>query len=228
MNSFSEEIMALRHQRRPLRIFHSETSAINKPFHMTDQSDLFESLYFEGFPLGFATEKIIRKQDHSNWDAILVYKTEFVTDAEFDALQSYLDNGGTVLLDGDESLTKNEYGQPRNVTLVAGKGRLRKLKDGSSLQQIDEAALGLVAASMPEMVLTENNGTDFKGCTWRVVKKSRGGFLMNVLNLGKTDAILKVATKEGAAATATDLMTGQKLGSQFALKSTGILLLEIN
>ena len=228
MNSFSEEIMALRHQRRPLRIFHSETSAINKQFHMTDQSDLFESLYFEGFPLGFATEKIIRKQEHSNWDAILVYKTEFVTDAEFDALQSYLADGGTVLLDGDQSLARNEYGQLRPKVLVEGRGRLVKLKDGSTLSQFKDAALTLVAGSTPGVVLTEANGTGQKGCTWRVVKKPDGGFLMNILNLGKSTAQLKIAMTTGGPATATDMMTRQKLGARFELRPAGVLLLEIN
>lgn len=226
MNSFSEEILALRKQRKPLRLFHSETSAINKPFHMTEQFELYESLYFEGLPLGFVTEKILEKQDHRNWDAVVVYQTEFVTDAEFDALQSYLDNGGTVLLDS-KSLAKNEYGQKRGTALVANQGRLVKLENGASVSQFKAAALKLVAADLPEVMLTEANGTAHNGCTWRVVKNPKGGFLMNILNIGKTAAKLKIAMQDGKPATATDLLTGQMLGSAFELKSNGVLLLEI-
>lgn len=227
LNSFSEEVMAIRKQRRPIRLFYSETSAINKHRHMTEQFELYEQLFFEGFPLGFATEKIIRKQDHKNWDAILVYKTEFVTDAEFDALQSYLNSGGTVLVDSDRSLAKNEYGQPRKRELVAGKGKLVKL-NGATIPQIKETALKLVAESLPDVMLSEVNGLEHKGCTWRVVKKPGGGYLMNILNLGKNTAQLKIAMKDGKSATATDMLTRRALGAAFELKPNGVLLLEIS
>jgi beta-galactosidase len=228
MNSYSEEIMALRHQRRPLRIFHSETSAINKPFHMTEEFEVYESLYFDGFPLGFATEKIIKQQDPRNWDVILVYKTEFVTDAEFDALQGYLDNGGTVLLDSEASLARNEYGQLRPRHLVDGKGKLVVMEKGSTLARIREKALELVELSRPAIVLTEANGTAHQGCTWRVVKNPRGGFWVNILNLGKNTATVKLKMKNGQPVTATDMLTGQALGSEFGIKPDGVLLLQVS
>ncbi|MGJ8642090.1 MAG: glycoside hydrolase family 42 [Luteolibacter sp.] len=223
LNSFSEEVMAIRKQRRPIRLFYSETSAINKHRHMTEQFEVYEQLFFEGFPLGYATEKIIKKQDASNWDAILVHKTEFVTDAEFDALQGYLDNGGTLLLDGN-SLTKNQYGEPRNKTLVESKGKLVKLKNKITPSEVKAAALELIKGS--GIVLTEDNGTTHKGCTWRVVEKPDGGILINILNLGKNTAKVKLSKRDGKPLAATDMMTGNEIGSEFELKTNGVLLLE--
>ena len=227
LNSFSEEVMAIRKQRRPLRLFYSETSAINKRRHMTEQFELYEQLFFEGFPLGFATQKIIQKQDASNWDAIIVFKTEFVTDAEFDALQGYLDIGGTVVVDGI-SLARNEYGQPRENALKAGEGTLITLPAANSLQAIKAAALAQLPDGCLPVQLREDNGTSHKGCTWRVVKKLTGdGYLVNILNLGKHPAKLELNWPCGDAVAAVNMLTGQAMGQTFELAPNGVLLLEV-
>ncbi|KMT64970.1 glycoside hydrolase family 42 [Catenovulum maritimum] len=228
LNSFSEEIVAMREQRRPIRLFHSETSAINKPNHMTQQFKLYEKIFFDGFPVGYATEKIIKKQDNSLWDSILVYKTEFVTKAELAALQAYLNQGGTVILDSSESLSKDEYGQKHKQGLTKGKGKLINLNGKADLDEIRQLALKESAAGLPELSLTEENGTAHKGCNWRVVKQADGSYLVNINNLGKHAAKLNLGLKAGGKVSATDLMTGRTLGDSFELKSKGVLLLKVN
>lgn len=227
LNSFSEEVIALRQQRRPLRLFHSETSAINKKSHMTQQFSLYESLFFDGFPMGFATENIIRKQDNKSWDAILVYKTEFVTVTELAALQSYLDQGGTVIVGGEESLSKNEYGQPHKTHLNQGKGRLIVLNGDGSQSQIREIALAEIAEGRPNVTLEEDNGTDRKGVHWRAVKKDDGSYLISILNLGKHSANLTLGVKNSSGFAVTDLFTGQPVLPEFDLKPNGVSLLLI-
>ncbi len=227
LNSFSEEIMAIRNQRRPLRLFYSETSAINKRTHMSQQFELYEQLFFEGFPMGFATEKIIKKQDNSAWDTIVVYKTEYITDAEFATLQSYLDNGGTVLLDKPLSLSKNEYGQKRASKLTSSNGKLVVLGKDASLSDIKAKALELTAHSIPPLVLTENNGSHHKGCTWRVVEGPNGTTLVNILNLGKHSAKLTLENKKGKGLKSVNMLTGQNVASSFELEPNGVLLLEV-
>ena len=100
--------------------------------------------------------------------------------------------------------------------------------EDAPLAQIQAAALELVVGSRPGVVLTETNGTGLKGCTWRVVRKPDGGYLMNILNLGKNTAQLKIAQATGGLAAATDLLTGRKLGADFELKPNGVLLLAID
>ena len=227
LNSFSDEVMAIRKQRRPLRLFHSETSAINKKFHMSEQFKLYESLFFEGFPLGYATEGIINKQDHDNWDAIVVYKTEFITDGEFDALQSYLDGGGTIIIDNAKSLSMNEYWKPRASKLRAGNGKLINVGGQASLQAIADASLSEVRGSLADLTLTEDNGTNHKGVLWRVVEAKDGGHLVNVLNLGKNSATVKLSSKDKSALVVNDMMTGQTLGDEFEVKPNGVFLLNV-
>ncbi|TPN84421.1 alpha-amylase family protein [Aquimarina algicola] len=227
LNSFSEEILALRDQRRPLRLFHSETSAINKKYHMTEHSELYESLYFEGLTLGFATEKIIQKQDHSNWDVIAIYKTEYVTDSEFLALQSYLDQGGTIIIDSTNSLSKNEYGQIREERLTSGNGNLIYPKE-SNLNAFKELTLSSVTNNISNIKIKENNSSGHKSCTWRISEDPKGkGYIMTIINLGKTTADLKISCNDSRELRVVNMLNGSELESSFKLESKGVLLINI-
>lgn len=192
LNSYSEDIEAIQELKKPLRIFYSKTSAIIKITHMDDIFPIYESLYFNGLPIGYATKGIIDKQDNKGWEAILVYKTEFVTKDELNALQSYLNNGGTILIDS-VSLKKNEYGQEL-PKLNQGNGHLimtNSLNDMSSkaMKIVDEKGL------LPEVTVTETNSVGDKGCVWRCVKNKTGNNVLSIVNLGKSDAKLNINLK---------------------------------
>ena len=99
LNSHSKDIAELQRLKKPLRIFYSKTSAINKRNHMDHMKEVYETLFFEGTPIGFATEKIIKNQNNDDWEVIVVYNTKFVTQGELEALQAYLDHGGIIIKD---------------------------------------------------------------------------------------------------------------------------------
>ncbi len=226
LNSYAEYITAMQRQRKPLRLFYSETSALNKPKHMDDVYELYESLFFEGLPLGFATEKIIKNQDNALWDMILIYKTEFVTADEFAALQRYLDNGGTILIDSG-SLERDEYGRPHNKELFSSKGKLIQLE---SLDAFNMQALKVLKDKdlLPELKVTETNKNGIKGCTWRTVKNRDGNKILSVTNLGKTDASLNIElidTKYGT--TCRDLLTSKIISNTPILKPYEVLFVEV-
>lgn len=227
LNSFSQEIIKLRQQRRPVRLFYSETSAINKKFHMSQQFKMYEQLFFEGFPMGFATKNIIKKQDNNNWDNILVYKTEFVTQSELAALQSYLDQGGTVIVDGPQSLSKNEYGQPHTQKLNAKNGTLIVLDGKQSLAQLKDLALTHANAGRPDIVLKEDNGSDVKGVRWQAVKQADGEYIVSLLNLGKHSANINLSAKEQNLSSITDMFTENPQANNFSIKPKGVMLLRV-
>jgi beta-galactosidase len=226
LNSFSEEIIELREQPRPLRLFYSETTAINTDDYMTKGYKLYEELFFEGLPLGFVTKNIIEKQDNSAWDTVIVYNNPNVKDDEFNALQSYLDQGGTVVLDA-ESLQLNEYGQKREQQLKASKGKLIALDAEADIAKIKQVALAEVADNMPDVLLKEDNGKAFKTTTWRTVKQPNGSYLVNILNVGRNTAKLDLSLSNGKPATITNMMTSNPVNSHFELESEGVLLLKV-
>lgn len=222
LNACSEEIMAMQRQKKPIRIFYSKASAVNKPEHMDDVFELYESLHFEGLPLGFVTCDILKTQDPENWDVVLVHKTEFVTAADLAALQEYVDRGGKVIVDG-VSLAKDEYGRP-----IRGlKGPVRRT---DSLEKMKSAALRMVASKgdLPPVKITEKNSTDNKGCTWKCITNSVGNPVLSIVNLGKTDATLDVQWAKGKdPLVCTDILTGRKLDGPLTAKPYEVVFVEV-
>ncbi|EWH09218.1 hypothetical protein DS2_13694 [Catenovulum agarivorans DS-2] len=229
LNSFSEEIISLREQVRPIRIFYSETSAINSKDYMTKAKKLYEKLFFEGLPLGYATKNIIEKQDNSKWDLIIVDNNHFVTDDEFNALQNYLSNGGVIVLTSAENLAYNEYGEKRPQQLQANNGKLIVLPNQTSLDEIKHVALTHVQkTNQPKLKVKEDNGQPYKTTAWRVVEQNNGCYLLNLLNFGHQQAHLQIYTDANEPISMVDLMTANKVDSQLNLQSEGVLLLQVN
>ncbi|GAL81955.1 hypothetical protein JCM19274_135 [Algibacter lectus] len=224
LNSYSEEIMAMQRQRKPLRIFYSKTSAINKNEHMDDLFELYEALNFEGTPLGFVTQNIIKKQDNDNWDVVLVHKTPMVTKDELTAVQNYLDNGGMVIID-EISFKNDEYGNSLNE-LNEGKGKLIRV---NSLAETKEKALTILKEQklLSEITVYETNAIATKGCIWRVVKNEAGNHVLSVVNVGKSEATLNISLNGHPNIECKDLIKGIEVSSNPTLKPNEVFFVEV-
>lgn len=225
LNSYSEEIMAMQRQRKPIRIFYSKASAINKPKHMDDVFELYESLSFEGIPLGFVTRDILSDEDPKNWDVVLVHKTQFVTPADQKALREYVNRGGSVIVD-DVSLKLDQYGRPTQT--LDGSGRVLET---TSLDEMKSKTLRYIAhkGSMPSITVEETNSGDSKGCTWKCIERENGNQVLSIVNVGKTQATLRVTLKNAKLGTAcTNILTGQAIANTLKLEPYGVLFVEVS
>lgn len=225
LNTFSEEIMALQRQPKPIRIFYSETTATNKLSYMDEIFSLYESLNFEGVSLGFVTKNILTKQDDSKWDVVLIKATETVTADELAAVQAYLNRGGTVIIDA-VSLKKDEYKRPL-PGLSAGKGQLLVLDDEAAMKA---KALDLVEAygHMPPVEITETNSQGVKTCTWKWALNDKGNPILSVINLGKAASSLKIRLKNAkTGTTCTDLIKGIVVSSEPVLEPNEVFFVEV-
>ncbi len=227
LNAHSDIIMKMQRQRKPIRIFYSETSAINDSKHMDDVYHLYEKLNFEGVPLGFVTKGIIANQNHFLWDVVLIYKNEFITKEEQIALQSYLDNGGTIIKD-EISLTKNEYGEPLVIPLNTNNGG--RLLNSSSLDNYKLKSLNIVDTKglLPEVNLLETNENGAKTCVWKIVKNDKGNNVLSIVNLGNKNSNLKISLKNSPKTIVlTDLLKGIKVSNTTVLKPYEMLFVEV-
>ncbi len=226
VNAHSEDITALQQLDKPLRIFYSKTSAILKKEHMADIRELYEGIYFEGMSIGFTTEKIIKKHNNTDWQAILITKTPNVTLDEFNTLQGYLNRGGIVVMD-KESLLKNEYGEALPASLIAGKGTLIIL---DTAEQIAAKGLALMEEKnkLPKITLQENNTLNLKGCSWRAYTDDKGRSVISIVNLGKGKADLTLGLRESESEfSITNLMDNTTVTTSFSMEPQEVLLLEI-
>ncbi|WP_163397287.1 beta-galactosidase [Flavobacterium fluviatile] len=224
LNTFSEEITALQRQKKPIRIFYSETSAVNTSNYMDEVFEVYKSLYFDGIPIGFATKDIICKQDNNLWDVIIVHKTPYVTDAEFKILQTYLDNGGTVIVDS-ESLKMNEYKQIRKEVLQVSKG---KLIWSTSVPNSTQKAFEIVNEKKhtSQFNLVENNALNTKGCIWKTAVMPDGRSIISIVNIGKGTAEVTLTFGDEKTNVFTNLITGETVYKSFKMNSKTVLLLE--
>jgi beta-galactosidase len=226
LNRYPEEITAIQLQRKPLRIYYSLTNAINRMEYMHDVYTTYESLYFDGIPLGYATEGILRNEDPSGWDAVLVRQTESVTREELNALQAYLNGGGTLIMD-EASLRVNQYGQELPA-LSQGNGKI--LLAGST-DEMRRMALDLLQEMnhMPAIRVEENSPSGLKGCVWRCVRNDDGNHVLTVVNVGKNETGIRIIPeKEGMRISCRDLINGIPMKPNLMLKRDGVIFAEVS
>lgn len=226
LNSVSDVIMSFQRQEKPIRVFYTKASSINKPTHMDDVFATYEKVFFEGVPVGFATKGIIENNDNKSWETILIAKTPFVFESDIAALQSYLDKGGVVIMD-NESLITDEYSRSFKQKLNAAKGKLILV---NSLEEMKDKAFEILKAKnkMPALQITETNGLTQKGCDWRVITSKNGSKILNIANISKNSADINIKLADGKTPSSVEnYLTGEKLSANFNMKSNGVLLLEV-
>ncbi|MFR9524087.1 MAG: beta-galactosidase [Rikenellaceae bacterium] len=225
LNSVSDKIMAFQRQCKPLRIFYTKASAINDLKYMDDIFEAYEAVTFSGQPIGFATEGILENND-CEWDVIAIYKTPRAFASDVEALQKYLDQGGSIVMD-DKSLLHDEYGRELKVKLHSSKGTLIVVE---SLDQLSSASLSVVESGKNALLLSlkQDNGGEQAGCLWRVIEGKKGAKYLNISNIGKTDATIDVAQTSGKAVKSIkNLLTGEIMPNGFVMKPYDTYLFEV-
>lgn len=224
LNSVANEITAFQRQRKPIRIFYSMTSAINRADYMDNLFLQYEDLYFDGLPLGFVSEGIIRHNPHSEWDVVVAVSTPSVRKIEVEALQRYLDAGGTLIVD-EQSLKMDEYGKPLGVELDASAGRLLRV---NSQQEVKALVLCLLEerSQLPPLSVVERGGEGQRGVMWRVVDSpNKGAYIVLLINMGREATTVKVEGEH--AESVCDYLTGERLSKEINLPLYATLLLEV-
>lgn len=228
VNAFALEMEQLQSLPRPLRIFYSETTAINDMEYMHAIAELYEPIFFEGNAVGFATENIINTRANNPFDVVLIKNTPFVTDSEFAAVQRYLDEGGTVIID-NKSLKLNEYGEARSEKLQPSNGTIYSpaYLDGFIAKGLEVLK---AKGSAPLLAISETNTTGHKGCVWRMIPaiENDGSYVVNIVNIGKGAADITIRNSNGSPiTTVTDMFTGKKLDSKLTVASQEVLMLRV-
>ena len=228
MTAHGEELSKLQDMDRPIRVFYSETSAINNTDYMDGEiQQLYGDLFFYDYKVGFATANIINTQNNRDWSTIVIRNTPHVTAQEFDALQTYLNNGGTVIMDSG-SIIKDEYGRNLNTQLTAGGG---KLVTASTSDLVARAILEIENLGIKPVVKVEEvntQGGDFQGVLHRSVLMNDGRKVVALINLGITDATINLILPGNSRLTIKNMVNGLHIGNGFVMKPEDVLLLDVS
>lgn len=238
ISAHGEDVQRLRKIAKPIRLFYSETSAINQLDYMKATRETYKSLYFEGIGLGFVTEKIINKQKN-DWQIIVITNTPNVTVNELIALQSYVKNGGTILVD-NTSLLFDEYNQrhpiesfPKGETVIAMASNETLASQVKSIIQFkNEKRQG----NQPSVLLNELNARNKKFATkqhktlaWRVAQKNENTIVLSIVNTGHNKKAFSLqSTAPDQSMHITNLFTGVQMNPVITINKRQTLLLEIH
>ncbi|GAL82002.1 hypothetical protein JCM19274_182 [Algibacter lectus] len=99
-----------------------------------------------------------------------------------------------------------------------------------SIEEMRLKALAIIEQknNAPEIIILEKNDTDIKGCTWKCVKNEKGNNVLSIINLGKTNATLKIQLKNTKnKAVCFDLLNGIEISAQPTLKPYEVLFIEV-
>lgn len=221
LNAFSQEVVALATQPKRARIFYSESSAIQDRAYVDHVYEAYRALYHGGLPLGFVTGRLLAEAsgtELAEWPILVVPHADHVTAKDRRALETYLAQGGKLLVVGADSLEHDEYGRPV-APLQTEKGTVQRV------DQID-SALALTALAeagiAPPFTLSETNGVGLPGCVWRTAPWENGHILL-IINLGKTAASIKL----GTSAPCRDLIAGVKQGPRLRMQPYDVRLLHV-
>ncbi len=228
MTAHGEELSRLQDMDRPIRVFYSETSAINNSDYMDGEiQQLYGDLFFYDYKVGFATANIINTQNNRDWNTIVIRNTPHVTTEEFNALQTYLNNGGTIIMDSG-SILKDEYGRNLSVQLTAGGGKLvtASTSDLATRAISEIESMGISPVVKVEEVNTQ--GGDFQGVMHRSVLMNNGRNVVALINLGITDATIDLTLSGSSRLTIKNMVNGLELKNGFVMKPEDVLLLDVS
>ncbi|MFR9495992.1 MAG: beta-galactosidase [Rikenellaceae bacterium] len=229
LNSVATEITKFQRARKPIRLFYSSCAAINNATQMDDLFGLYEMLYFEGTPIGFATQGILENNSHDEFDAIIVARTKSVKRSEVEALQNYINGGGTVILDS-ESLKVDEYGRELDIALQTSVGHLIEIDQWSEAKEQFATQLALFE-QLPQIVVSETNETSHKSVMWRVIATNDPDtYILSMVNMGKgaTTVEIQPQKKESHKVNkVSNYLTGEPLSATIEMPIYQTLLLEI-
>jgi len=230
LNAVGDTIIAFQRQRKPIRLFYSKVSAINESDYMTTIFHTYQQTFFNGYPIGFVTSNILKTQDFSSWDVVLVTKTPSVFPQEMDALQNYIDAGGTVIID-QQSLLTDEYHRPLGRKLKSTKGKVIEVKIPSQVASHALDWMKINRKHLPLSVQEENvqAGPFSKTCSWRVIPGKDRTYAVNIINIGKAAKKITITMDDGSAPKMIiNMLTGEQFQSNsFDLPVYGMQLLSV-
>ncbi len=171
LQRLSKEITALQKAETKTALLYSRTSLSWDDNYMTTVGEAYEDLLFSGQKVAMITDEEPEKMN--NYQLLVVPGANYVPATTLNAISTYLENGGQVLLLGSDCLNYDEHGKAHTASILSS---IREKADRQSTikEKVKELALS-------DVVLTDENGNTLDGVEWSYAKYN-GQYLVNILN----------------------------------------------
>jgi len=222
---------------RRVRIFYSEPSAIQEGGDYTTQlSEVYEGLFFQDYPVGFVTEKMIREGKLNECSLLVIPDARYVSDSAVKGIREYQRRGGKTAIVGKKSLVYDEYGRKREIddiqkNSVYLEGTMACDYEKQLDRLIDEAGIDR------PIRMKGRGGERVSGVEMRVARKD-GKKIISLINLNRGEVEIEFQKRDVGwriwdrlfPRRVNDLITGKtvELGRPISLLPRKIMLLEVD
>lgn len=212
--------------------------------HLARLNTAYESLWFNGVPIGFITERQVANGNLASCPILVAPGVRRVGDRTYREIETYVENGGVLVVLDRESLQFNEYDQRRATTFLAtakpaeyagvavetaqyGKGRILVIPAGnqSNLDAVMDRLIDESNLACPVRIADR-----FGAKTWGIESRSvQSGdkILTYAINLNKVGKKISLHTSFKIKSI-QDMINGESLNNgEFELEPMQMILLEI-
>ncbi|NOV01612.1 hypothetical protein GC097_16470 [Paenibacillus sp. LMG 31457] len=171
---------------------------------------LYGAVSLSGAGVDFITEKQLREGKGNEYSMILVPQQQHLERDSLDSLRQYQESGGTVAIQGADSLRQDEHNQVLDeAARVAVFGRAIILEEGWSAAQVQEwlRTTSFYKTAAPVVLIDEATGLPVEAVEWRSVRKD-GHWLLNITNYGSTAKRVSVLANGERLTSALSLIDG--------------------
>ena len=224
LNRAAFEMTALQQARPNLLLLHSSTAlAWDAGSYGDCLSKLYTAVSFTGLKLGFISERQLESGIVPNAPVLLIPGAVHFSNAAMESLRKF--KGRLVFVGGDDLLTRDEYGRPRNMDLHGDRIPFRYT--ATSARELHTQILAKLSGwnLHPQVMLQGPDQKVVWGVEWRTAETPEG-LVVNVCNYRKEPVTVSLA-QAGKNAVARDVLTGQRIDSPLPLLPLEVRLLRL-
>jgi hypothetical protein len=214
MNRFAAEVSAINRAKPRVALLYSPASIFWSDKYQGTIYSQYTQLNFLGEAITFASERQLAENRAPDVKVIIVPQATHVTSQTIAALETFVANGGKIILIGENNLQRDQYDRPLKVP-----ARIRQAATQLDPQKDERDSAKALHQALSKLGLELADVSDFRGdhawgIEYRVVDHA-GGRIMPVTNLGKESQ--KVLLPK-AFARAVDLLSGQEISGGLVLE----------
>jgi len=235
-----DEVVALQQIKPEVALLVVPASIPFSEDYLDEMKRAYEGLYFLGAPIGFVTDRQVRKGGLSAFKAVFVTRAMRIEDDLVALLGDYVADGGTLVVVGD-SFAMDEYSRPRELPDFlpgsARDGRPGAVSVGEGLviyrpgplsveeyRQLGEALMTDLKVSRPVRV-TDEKGRLVPGVMYWSTRRE-DGYLVNVVSYRVHEIPVRIVAPERIERV-TNLFDGTVVADFFELEPLQPLLLSV-
>ena len=214
----SREMAALQNAAPEVAILFSHAAILQDKRYFATRACVYEVLNFCGVPIAFVTDEQAASGKLKQYKVLIIPQAQAATRASIEAIRGYAENGGRVLVCGEDNLTHDEYG--REVAPPKHMMKLPKIK-ATELRDTLMRELAKARIEPPFVPRTSDRKIPY-GVEWRCAVLD-GRSIVNIVNYTKDPVTIELPKRQWR-----DLIARRDIEGTLQLANNAPVLIERN